>query len=233
MYALFLGAKLEELQAELESYQSQLLTKSAGQETSDHDHRLVILNLQADKASLEQRLAQLEKNSRQALQGLTEEKTSLARRLEDQGRDTKKTVEDLTEKKASLEQRLEDLEREHKKQIADIVAEKENLEESLVVLEKESKLEIQELTMEKSSLEQRLARMDCDVREPSLDVKNSRQTVCELEAQNLSLTGKKNQLANLGFLIKDDKLKKDSFYKACSYFKSSLKHQFCAASHDH
>jgi hypothetical protein len=157
-------------------------------------------------------LAQLEEDSKQTLQALTEEKTSLARRLEDQERDTKKTVEDLTEKKASLEQRVEDLERECKQQFKDIVEEKANLEESLVILEKESKMKIQELTMEKASLEQRLAHLECDVREPSPDVKNSRPTVCELEAHNLSLTGKKEkQFANLKFLLKDDKLKKRLF----------------------
>jgi hypothetical protein len=192
MYAFFLGVKLEELQAELESYHSQLLIKSADQETSDNiDHSVVILNLQADKASLEQRLSNLEEDSRQTIQALTEEKTSLTRRLEDQERDNKKTVEDLTEEKASLEQRLEDPERESKKEIAHIVAEKVNLEENLAVLEKESKLKIQELTMEKASLEQTLAHMECGVREPSPDVKNSRQTVCELEAHNLRLTGRK------------------------------------------
>jgi chromosome segregation ATPase len=191
MYALFIGVKLEELQAELESNQSQLVTKSADQETSGNDHNLIILKLQGDKLSMEQRLAQLEEDSRQTVQGLTEEKTSLARRLENQERDNKKTVEDLTEEKSSLEQRLEDLERESKKEIADIMTEKENLEESLVVLEKESKLSIQELTMQKSNLEQRLAQLECDVREPSPDVKNSRHTVCELEAHNLCLTGKK------------------------------------------
>ncbi len=92
-----------------------------------------------------------------------------------------------------MEQRLEDLERESKQEIADLVAEKANLEESLVVFEKERKLEIQELRMEKASLEQRLAHLECDVREPKPDVKNARQTVCELEAHNLSLTGKKEK----------------------------------------
>jgi hypothetical protein len=223
MYAHFLGAKLEELQAELESYQSQLLTKSAGKETSDNDQRLVILNLQADKVSLEQRLAQLEEDSRQVLQALTEEKTSLARRLADQERDNKKTVEDLTEEKASLEQRLEDLERESKKEIADIVAEKANLEESLVVLEKESKLKTQELTMEKASLEKRLAHMECDVREPRPDVKNSRQTVCELEAHNLSLTGKKEKQLSKIFIKRIINVK-INIHRQTSQFMSPLKH---------
>ncbi len=172
-------------------------------------------------------MARLEEDSRQTVQGLTEEKTSLARRLADQERDNKKIVEDLAEEKASLEQRLEDLEGERKQEIADLEVEKANLEESVVILEKESKLKIQELIMEKSSLEQRLANLECDVSEsePSPDVESSRQTVCELEAHNHSLPGKKEkQIANLGFLLKDDKLKKDSFYKAWSHFKSSFKH---------